>query len=298
MNYRCNDRELLAASQDIDRCLNTLFLITVNFKSLEENEQFQSDYAEEYGGRWTEEAAEFYAGHDKDICDGIQKGIERAKETFPSVISVIRNHLHLFASASSDVVDLQVKPFTEHRLNQYGFEYMEPKNIIGTSAHHAGILYLESALFSEFWSGEESEANISDHVQVPFINYNLLEARLERERLLVFEPGLRVKDDENQETYFDDVECRFFSKGISATFKPIDYSLFKCVYNNGRASYDLLRDNVQSWKRNGATNGAIEQAKGRVNKALSQAGLLGEYELSQRNQHILFRKDIESETTD
>lgn len=103
----------------------------------------------------------------------------------PGIISVINRHLHLFADIS-DVVDLSISADKSNDVIEAQdpeTHYSVPGNIIGTSAHHAGILFLEAALNYDFWVPNP----IDDKWYFPpSFNKDWLLAKLHWERLRLF----------------------------------------------------------------------------------------------------------------
>ena len=103
----------------------------------------------------------------------------------PGIISVINRHLHLFANIS-DVVDLSISPDKSNDVMEVQApetHYSVPGNIIGTSAHHAGILFLEAALNYDFWFPNPIEDN---WYFPPSFNKDWILAKLHWERLRLF----------------------------------------------------------------------------------------------------------------
>lgn len=324
MNERCNDRELFTASKDLDDCLVLLNTIQWGFLTLEENEKLKRDNEEDFGH--TEQsiklARDLHDNSRKEIKDTINRNVDIARESFPGVISKLRRNLHIFATASPDVVNLNTQPLTDRR-NKFGIECMPPENFIGTSAHHAGILFIENALLSDFWVGEEDGIPViswtddgpiipepvttknpkvyySRHFQIPHTDTQLLTARLERERLIVFEPNLlSTPGDSKVPISFDDINEIFYSEeDVSVKFEgTVPYQLFKCIFEKRSASFKDLEESVDKWGKDSPSVGAISKAQTRVNKDLENAGLLNKYEICTRNKHIVFLSDSENELT-
>ncbi|QDU50281.1 hypothetical protein [Gimesia panareensis] len=296
MNDLSTDRTLFTASKNLDKCLVLMSEILMFLKEIE-NTKNQQEELDKTGGSINLSIGDSF-------LSSLQDMIDRARDEFPVVITEIKKRLHIFAKCSVDVVNLDVQPLTSWK-NKYGFEYLEPNNIVGTSAHHAGVLLLESALLHNFWGNPDEDPfpvfNLYNHYQAPSIDFNLLWAKIEREQLIAFEPGLESLKCEDGSPPFDDVMTTFTADdGNSVTFKgEVRYSLFKCVHeNNGRSSFDELRKCVPKWKKDGASDDAISQAKIGVNKDLADANMLDQYELVITNKtNILFRTNYENEPT-
>lgn len=145
----------------------------------------------------------------------------------PGIISVINRHLHLFADVS-DVVDLSISPdkskdVTEAQVPEN--HYSIPGNIIGTSAHHAGILFLDAALSFDFWVPNPMD----DYWYFPpSFNKDWLLAKLQWERLRLFKSpdpihkegnlsgiGMLLEPEEPEE---QDVKFHKSTEGISKDY--------------------------------------------------------------------------------
>ncbi|WP_417375307.1 hypothetical protein [Gimesia maris] len=145
----------------------------------------------------------------------------------PGIISTINKHLHLFAEIS-DVVDLSISPDKSKDIieaQQAEIDYVEPQNIFGTSAHHAGILVLEAALRFNFWLPDLVE---NCCYYPPSLNMDWLLSKLHWERMRLFKTNDQINQSGNlsslgmllspEEPESQDVEFHTSTQGITQDY--------------------------------------------------------------------------------
>lgn len=298
MSEPCTDKELWSASDLLPKYIEMAYNIPISLIC----------YEEEYGNSSRhsfpdEEFVEAFEHQSEQAFINISKRKARADELFPEVILKIKSNLHIFADISN-IVDLDIKPLIDNKWDRVSeVEYSKPDNILGTSAHHAGVLFLEKALINSFW--DDSEERFFYELP-PEFDYKLLNVKIHQERLRVFRVSGNLPSSEIGEVFdsvagvieqFDDTTNIFRTDNGRVHFPgDVQYSLFKYIYQNRRASFNELKKNIPKWKKNNINDGAITQAKNRVNTDLANANLLNnEYELTVRKGHVLFRADVVDE---
>jgi hypothetical protein len=112
--------------------------------------------------------------------DGIENQV---RDWFPQAAGFINDSLHVFAAESELYTIESVAPDKHPFLAS--LDYYDA--IIGTSAHHACVLFLQRCIDANFWKDSK---HIQDRWQddlLPKLNLNQLKAKLLWERLRVFE---------------------------------------------------------------------------------------------------------------
>lgn len=107
----------------------------------------------------------------------------QVRDNSSKAAAVINESLHIFA-AKSDLYAIDSEAPPRHPLFWYFDEYDE---IIGTSAHHACLLFLRRCIAANFWKDNQSIQDRWKSELLPKLNQNQLRARMAWERFRVFE---------------------------------------------------------------------------------------------------------------
>lgn len=176
----------------------------------------------------------------------------------------------------------------------------KPLQIIGTSAHHAGILYIQRCLSTEYYGFEYVSLNADFDEQI-------LDARIQWERMRVFDNNpLRDKspvratlgnDDTSIETdevkqisgsspVFHDDQLTLVIHGKIAKFNRTQYRLITYLYSKPRKSARIQELIANVWNK-AVSEKAVQVSMGRCNENLLIAGLTAQCSLKENNGHII-----------
>lgn len=291
MNEPCTDKELWSASSLLPKYVEMTYNLLISLLIYEEEYGYNSPHSFP-----DKECAEAFENESKRAHIYIGKQKTHGEELFPDVISKIKSNLHIFADVSN-IVDLEIEPLVDDKWDEEsGYRYDQPDNILGTSAHHAGVLFLENALINSFW---DDRREAFSYQLPPKINYKLLNVKIHQERLRVFRTSeILLEQKNNIIESFDDINNTFYTEKGELFFSGnVQYDLFKYIYQNRRASFEELKNHIPSWKKKDVNDGAIIQAKNRVNTILANANLLcSKYELVVRKGNVVIRDDVVDES--
>lgn len=165
MNETENEEALKAASINLSHYLHSVIRI-IKWNSVEQNNVKDKDSLAKMIERF--------------------QGIENmVREKFPQTAELILDSLHYFAS-KSDLYTIESIAQEENFLStMLGIDVHN--EIIGTSAHHACVMFLQQCLHQDFWKDSKPKLEKWHNELLPKLKQNQLRARLAWERLRVFE---------------------------------------------------------------------------------------------------------------
>lgn len=292
MSEPLQDEQLLSASFDLVECVRLVKdLIHDLIEEEEDSERFSSTRG------YPEDWVEGIISDSQFIRDRIEEKKKQAKSKSEAVIAILKNKVHLFAEFSPDAIALNLRSIKDRFDMDDGTKLPAPSEVVGTSAHHAGLLFLERALINDFW-----EYAWFPEEDPPAFDEQLLIARIQRERMCKFQVSERPQSNEDtpiKGPRFEYLKNLFVTEeGVEVRFtSDIHFHFFKAVYDRGgEISYADLAESIPQWKKNGSgTDENINSCRTRINQALGSAGLFGnEYKIATRKKHVIFKSKLEN----